>query len=240
MAQGNNNTALAVDVEAVVREVIRRLQLKSNEGAQVNTAISNGAHAAKSNQLVVTQRVVTLAELDGRLIGAAQVVVPKGAVVTPAAKDLLRQAGVALTYATGNTNSKTHRLTVGVAETNYEPAALLAAIEGEFTSIEQLARTGLVTVVDELAAQVALGGSLGLLITDKTMAGACLANRQRDVRAAGAVSTAEVNEAVGQLGANLLVIRPGRKSLAELKQMIATFARGGARNCPGELLSQLG
>jgi len=47
---------------------------------------------------VVACRVVTLSELEGRLSGVRRVVVPAGAVVTPAVRDELLRRGVDLSF----------------------------------------------------------------------------------------------------------------------------------------------
>ena len=220
-----------IDIEAIVREVTARL---SAHQAPL-------PDSSNSKQVVIRHRVVTLAEVEGQLNGATQVVVPKAAVVTPAVKDLLRHAGVALTYATeaGVNGASKHRLSIGVAETMYDPSPLVRAVYDRFAVVEQLARTGLVTVVDELTAEVARGGNLGLLFTGHLATAACLANRQRGVRAATAASTSEVVAAVDELGGNLLIVDPAQKSLSLLKQMVTAFASSGTRNCPPNLVSRL-
>jgi hypothetical protein len=235
MAQERNNT-LSLDIEQIVREVLRRLSGEQNNRPQ-NQSSANG------KEVIVHKRVVTLAELDGELTGASQLVVPRGAVVTPAVKDLLRQSGVALTFRadTKKTSGENkHRLTVAVAETDFDTASLLRAIEDQFASTQQIAKTGLINAVDELAVKVARGGDLGLLLTSKTAAAACLANRQRGVRAVVAENTASVPEAITEIGANLLIVDPARKGVFELKQIIKVFAAPGPRECPSYLRERLG
>ena len=62
------------------------------------SAGSTGAEstAAESRELSVPERLVTLATLRGRLDGVARVVVPRRAVVTPAARDELKQRRIEL------------------------------------------------------------------------------------------------------------------------------------------------
>jgi hypothetical protein len=242
MSEDRHNT-LAIDIEGIVREVLSRLLTPEAAKSTDSSASSNSGTSNNGKQIVLLQRVVTLAELDGELTGASQVVVPRGAVVTPAVKDLLRQTGVALTFAANGTKtdkSNKHRLTIAVVETSYEPAGLLRAIEGEFVSVQRLAKTGLDTVIDEIAAQVARGGDLGLLLTGRTAAANCLANRQRGVRAVVAEKVSDVARAISDVGANLLVIDPAMKGIFELKQMAKAFAAPGIRQCPADLRERLG
>src|SRR5690349_18307242 len=90
------NSSSSIDIEEIVREVLRRLPERPNVKSPDKQL------ATRANEIVIDQRVVTLASLDGRLTGATQVVVPRGAVVTPAVRDILRQSGVALTFATAD------------------------------------------------------------------------------------------------------------------------------------------
>ena len=70
--------------EAIVREVMRRLASMQSPDDNVGTNLS------------VEDRVVTTHTLDGRLNGVRKLTVGAGAVVTPSAKDLLREHNVEL------------------------------------------------------------------------------------------------------------------------------------------------
>lgn len=74
------------DIERIVQEVLRRL-------AEMNL-VPPVAVAART--LSLPQRVVTMADLKGKLEGVQRVEVPQRAVVTPAARDYLRDMGVQL------------------------------------------------------------------------------------------------------------------------------------------------
>lgn len=73
--------------ERIVREVLRRL---AEMGIGVTPAPSEAA------ELVLADRVVALATLAGRLTGVQRVVVGTRAVVTPAARDELRDCQIEL------------------------------------------------------------------------------------------------------------------------------------------------
>ena len=82
----------------------------------------------------LTGRLVTLADLNGRLEGVKQLVVPRGAVLTPAVRDRLRNiedCGQLSGGTTSNTTRASGTLVLGVAETTCEPAALVAALRRE-------------------------------------------------------------------------------------------------------------
>lgn len=80
-------------LEWIVREVVRRLRsdlpLASGEG-RGEDALPRTAH------LVLTQSLITTATLEHNLAGVTSVGVSRQAVVTPAARDLLRERGIEL------------------------------------------------------------------------------------------------------------------------------------------------
>jgi len=75
------------DVERIVLEVIRRLGLV---GSPPPTATN------EPNELVVSERVVTMLSIEGKLAGVNRLTVPARAVVTPAVRDELRQRNIEL------------------------------------------------------------------------------------------------------------------------------------------------
>jgi hypothetical protein len=78
------------DIDRVVREVLRRLAAMTPSPLEP---------AAAATTVSLTTRVVTMAELKRKLDGVQRVEVPYRAVVTPAARDYLRERGVQLVYA---------------------------------------------------------------------------------------------------------------------------------------------
>jgi hypothetical protein len=72
--------------EQIVAEVVRRLGAGS--GAPVESA--------RGRELVLSDRVVTLRSIEGKLEGVARIAVSPKAVVTPAVKDELKQRQIEL------------------------------------------------------------------------------------------------------------------------------------------------
>lgn len=75
------------DIERIVQEVLRRL------------AAMTAKPAASEPTLSITTRLITVSELNGKLQGIKRVEVPPRAVITPAARDYLRDRNVQLIYA---------------------------------------------------------------------------------------------------------------------------------------------
>lgn len=241
-----------IDIDLIVREVLKRLAQMTDGAAPTKTVHSvpstNGQEKITAPQapvapkpqgvLVISDRVVTTAQLQGKLDGIQRVQVVPRAVITPAVRDLLRDRKIELQFvepAATAAAASGPLLVVGVAETSFSPAAVLRNLSQGGVRLEQLARTGLDVVAAELAEQVRLGGSLGVLVTEQTHAALCLANRHAGVRAAWGGCVKGVEKAKQAIGANVLVVSPKGKSTAELEQMLQAFVRAGVPACPAIL-----
>jgi hypothetical protein len=184
-------------------------------------------------ELSIDEVVVSATVLADRLDGIGRLVVRRGSVITPAARDLLRERSIELSYRTETkTAAARNRLVVGVAETNYATTSLFNLLTREPLEIERVVATDLGAVVDELAEQLTKSMTLALLLTEQVACALCLANRIPGVRAAAASNSGEVTVAIQAIGANLLVIDPVGKSPFIVKQSIARFSKGGPRACP--------
>ena len=190
------------------------------ERVRHDEAVSSRAteSAASRNELVLTSKVVSLADVEGQLNGVSRLIVPRGAVVTPAARDLLRRRRIAVARRRLRRQRRAKcaaRVCWRSADTKFEPAELCDALAASGIVVERHRRAGLTSVIDELCdAVVAESGMLGLLLTDKPAAALCLANRHRGVRAALAHDRVTAcDEAVTSIGANLLMIDPASAKL---------------------------
>jgi hypothetical protein len=223
MTLTGSNSSRRAEVERIVRAVL----------SELNVAVGGAARPAKSNErdtertLVLTSKVVSLAEVEGRLKEVSRLIVPRGAVFTPAARDELRKFAVAVASSTDGKPSARLRVVLAAAETSFEVTGLATALAGEGIAVERIASSELPSAVDMLTRKVVVDKLLGLLITDMPAAALCLANRQRGVRAALAHSLAAVSEAVDMIAANLLVIDPRSRNIYELRRLVRELTRGG-------------
>lgn len=234
-SQNGRARVAASDVEAIVREVLARLagatsQVEAQIEATVKTPPTTGERS-----LLLTERVVTTRLLEGRLAGVETVTVAPRAVVTPAARDLLcerkivlRRGGVA---EAATKAAPAARLVIGVAESNFDPAALVARVKSRSATVEQLPRVGLAGLVSELADRVRLGGDRGVLFTGEPQAALVLANRHPGVRAVAVGCADSMRRARASIGPNVLVIQPRGKSGYQLESAVIEFLSGGCE-CP--------
>jgi hypothetical protein len=193
-------------------------------------AAANGQDAG--DNLVMTRRVVTLADLPERSATVRRVIVPLGTVVTPAAQDELQQRKIKLVVGEPDGAAKAAKTILTVAAATYDPAALAVALEREGFTLQTGRMDCLIRATDQLAAELAAGSTMGLLVTAYPAAAVCLANRHPGVRAILGTRADTVAGDAQSVGANLLVIDPGPHGFFALKQMATRFLRGGPRICP--------
>jgi len=237
-------TTKNVDIDRIVREVL--IELGQMPGGEVSAPAAGKSPAAprdqapsaqpRDSQFVVSGRVVTLSAVEGRLDGVRQLIVPPGAVVTPAVRDLLLQKNIGIGYSESAAGAPAGavRLVMLTADKGFDPAPLIAALRNEGISVEASADDCVIVAADRLAGEVLKPGTLGLLLAGRAAAGLCLANRQPGVRAVSRVEDA------GGVGANLLVLEPSARGVFQLKQAVVEFCRGGVRPCPEVFRERLG
>lgn len=216
-------------VTAVTGEIVPSSPRPQSRGVDLHL----DGNSRQEGDLVLTARVVSINELHGRLDSVRRVVVQRRAVVTPAVRDVLIRRGIALEFADSEENVKPAvRLALIVAATDFDPAALAAALDRDGFRVDRSESDCLIVAVDELADEVSRPDTLGVLLTSHAAAGLCLANRQAGVRAIIGTNAAETARSAGAVGANMLVVNPAAGGFFQLKQIVAEFARGGVRPCP--------
>lgn len=216
-------------IEQIVREVLARL----GKPSAANPVGPN----SPVNDLSLSEAVVSVAALSGKLGGIRRLVVSPGAVVTPAVRDLLKQNNVTLVRSLRTAMPTVVRVALATAATQFDVSALVRSLREHRADVEQLASTGVVQVTNELAEEVGKSGKLGVLVSPETTRAVCLANRHRGVRAAAAGSRGEVNEIINAVGANFVIVDPARRSRFEVQRIVEAFCLAGPRQCPAELKS---
>lgn len=250
------------DIERIVHAVMQRLAELPVAAAPAVRAAPPAAACDFGDELSVIAPVVSLAALEaqladrprpaaagrvvpvdalaGRLSGLRRLVVRRGAVVTPAVRDLLRQHAVDLVTAIDGRGIRHAEVPLALLTVacHYDPAPLVASLTREVT-IARIPASDLVGGVDALAARVGCGGWLGLLVTEQTAAALCLANRHAEVRAAAVAGAEEVDEVTRAIGANVLVVSPADRGTAALAAVARAFCQQGPQPCPAALHSAL-
>jgi hypothetical protein len=229
------------DIERIVREVLRRIAETpgfASKETKTEKPPLRKAPAVKSAQdksrLHLGERVITTAQLDGRLDGVKQVVVQARAVVTPAVRDILRKKRIAIVEGADETeedNACAARHFLAVVDPAGESGNAAAAVAAELGDVRQWNGDCVVKAVRHVIGAVVDDGCTGIVFTSQPSVALCRGNRHAGVRAAWGVDVAAVKEAVQSIGANVLVVDPSLHSVFELRGILREFA-SGSHTCP--------
>ena len=219
-----------MDLEFVVREVLKRLQAAGGAAPIVST----NRQPVAPDCGVITQRLVTLASLEGRLNGVSRLRVPSQAIVTPAVKDELKKRGIRLERG-GDMAAPACVSRPLIGLDGVEAAAIpWQAAVGEHEPITRGGAGTLVELLRDLAFRALSERRLAVLATRRAAAAACLAGKVAGLRATVGTDPHTVRDAVRTVGANLLIVDPTRLSRFVLKSLAGEFLQGGWRECPSE------
>lgn len=82
------------DIDRIVAEVVRRL--RAMMASSTTSPVSGSRETTSgSSELKLSDKVITLQSLKGRLVGVAKVIVTDRAIITPAVKDELKDRKIA-------------------------------------------------------------------------------------------------------------------------------------------------
>lgn len=161
----------AEEIERIVREVIRRVT--SAQAREMPTAAGQ-----QPGTLTVSEQVITLAAIEGRLHGITQLVVPAKAVVTPSVRDELRHKQVRLVKQDQTLNATQRTLLIA----NLGKRSITQAIRNLPCEMQIIQPGTLESTVADMTGQLT-SESLGVFLTEQPELAVCLANRHANVRA---------------------------------------------------------
>jgi len=223
MTRENHNT------EWIVAEVIRRLRQAGIATGSSDVSVTCPHPRPDTSQLVLRERVVTLAVLDGRLANVCQVVVPARAVVTPAVVDQLRDLEISLVRSpAARPASGDSRVVLPEVRVREPVGAICRAVDRRVARAFEANLPGADTRtfsdhdagIAALADAIAHPKYVGVLVTDRVWRAVCRANRVGHVRAVTARGANELDAALRDVEANLLVAAPQTVVSPEWKKMV--------------------
>ncbi|MCA9003819.1 MAG: hypothetical protein KDA70_01000 [Planctomycetaceae bacterium] len=210
-------------VNQVVANVLSTLS-RQGQVAHTGTALSDAS-------VVLTDKVITADLLAAKVKGQVAVGIAAGAILTPTAKDYLRQNQISV-----------HRASTSAASTKQGAkwrAIVLthsSAVENALTDLEQQTgahwsqelSTSLDHAVQDAISSLCRADAAGVVLFASTAEkAACLANRNQKVRAAAVQDVNHLREVISQLGPNLICVNPKQKSFIELRNLVKTFVKAG-------------
>lgn len=222
-------------------------QVRQKSGADTGQSARGLArvYSARDGELTLTNKVVTVASLENRLAGIRQVVLPPGAIITPAARDVLAEKGIKVFYGLpASEPQRDSRADVATAETvsiilvtrRISPQQLDNLLRPEGISAEYESLDCLIRASDRLA-EVCRSGKLAVVLTRHVSTEVCLANRHAGVRAIDGRVGMDVAAEAASVGANALVADVSA-GLFAVKRMITGFVRA-PHVCPESLRERL-
>ena len=209
------------DVDAAVTSVLAELF-----GPRGNGSTNGRAVKGSPDESVFAGRLLSLHEAERVGTRERVVKVAPGTVVTPLARDYLKNQGIELRFVA---RSEVDRLR-NAGEWGFAIESKTGVLEAFRRSIldGHQGWTELGSSLDEAASWVSEGDGRGaLLLTDEAALALYLAYQTPRVRAALAEGPDAAARAVRSIGVNLLIVEPAGKSIALLKQIGATFRRPG-------------
>lgn len=214
----------------IVAEVLRQLPEKS-------TPTASGSSQSSSSEQRFMQKVITQADIE-QLPAVVQIIcLPRGCVVTPAARDVIRERALTVTYqVSGFVNP--HPLVLGYLS---ESRLSDQVRQGLVPQAEVLTGDCVIRMTRRLITKVQQQ-HLAVFLTREVMPVLCLANRNAEVRAVTATSVQELDHLLSSCAPNFLVVSDEGWSGFALQQLVTRFAERATWECSttwGRVLAQL-
>jgi hypothetical protein len=217
-----------IDIEWIIREVVRRLREAEHHQASEAHDSTPATKQPRQHSLELNEPVITLATIDKRLNDVEHVVVARRAIVTPAVVDALKDRGIQLSRSGSTTQQSNGKpaqtaaggplvLSMSQSVNNKELAKLLPGVR-----VVCAASGSLENALEELSKQKC-NRAPAVLLTTTPAAAVVTANRNPKFRAAVGFDFPAIRRAVGEAGANLLALDPSGKSPTQISALVNEF-----------------
>jgi hypothetical protein len=225
-------------IERIVGEVLVRLGAAA--AVRVDRPRSQPSPASGSvSDLTLDDKVVSAATLKDRLNGVQRLIVSARAVVTPSARDLLKENNVSLVRTLKSAAAAGVQLVLAGLDSRFDTASLILMLDHRGIAVQPVASAEAGGAFETISRAIREAGKLGVVLTNRVATAVCVANRHRGVRAATASNRGEIESIIREIGVNLLVIDTARRGTLEIERMVATFVASPQRDCPVALKSML-
>jgi hypothetical protein len=199
--------------------------------------LSGATALDKTSVLTWTARVLTEADLRRAWQGERTVEVTRHAVVTPLARERLRECGVALTWRSdAEIKNSTAGWAVAVEGQDAKAQSVVRAFAGEGRAHVLLEGPGKETRTRwyrSLAERVGTVRGVMVFCSDAAVC-ICIAAKIPGVRPAVAVSAAQAARVLLTLGCNFVAIETAGRTFFELRQITRTVCDSGKPEAPPE------
>ncbi len=207
-------------IERIVAEVMGKLR-----PAQTNALSS--VESKTESRFRLSENIITADLLAESAVGQSIVEVSSRAIVTPSARDWLKQNRIELTRGTTAKASSSQRMSdwLLVVQTAGEAVEAVLDDAGRSGSIgsDRNTASDAASAVKVAVAAVDRGGKCVVFSAEPEIV-ACLANRNEKVRAAVVADAAAVDRVKSVLDGNTFVVDPKGRSFFELRNLLRRIA----------------
>lgn len=179
----------------------------------------------------MSRPVVTAIMLEDLRREGAEIRLMKGSLITPAARDWLKDQPVHVTWIDPDQAGRSGKLAVVMDATLPEMKAIRAMLERSLGPVDVLeptgGRGGLAAAVRRLCGMIFRREvARGVVFATEGAVPVCVANKHNGIRAALGMTVPMVEDAGRELGINMLVIEYPRLTTYLVRQMIDRLMRG--------------
>lgn len=215
-------------VNQVVANVLSAISQQGNSGQASGSA---PAVATPDSSVVLSEKVITADLLAEKVKGQSVVGIAAGAILTPTAKDYLREFKISVHRSSSVASSKEQG-----APWRAVVLSSSSAVKNTLTTIEQQTNArwsqelsaSLDEAVKDAVSSLCRADAGGVvLFAEATEKAACLANRNQKIRAASIQDVNQLRTVISQMSPNLICINPAQKSFIELRNLVKAFANAG-------------
>ena len=181
--------------------------------------------AVQTADQVIAAQVITGSLLSETVNGSRQVRISPKAILTPSARDFIKQKGIQIIRETASDKpSSGSRWLVLVTRPNPQIEAAAEWLPQQGVAFD-LKLSGLPAEAAAQSISALCRGEAAQVVvfTDQPELVACLANRNERVRAAAAATAATVERVRVSLQANLIAIDPASRNTYEIKSLLKAF-----------------
>lgn len=216
-------------VNQVVANVLSVLSQQGNDG-QATGSVS--PVSSSDSSVVLTEKVITADLLVEKTKGQTAIGIAAGSLLTPSAKDYLREFKVSV-----------HRSTSVASPSKGQGAQWRAIVLSNSTVVENALETieqqtnsrwsqelssSLEEAVKESISSLCRADAAGIvLFAEAAEKAACLANRNQKVRGVAVHDVNHLRTVITQMSPNLICVNPAQKSFIELRNLVKTFVNAG-------------
>ncbi len=205
------------EIDEVVRRVLEHLQTTGVE-KEIPHSSSHSQTAEMPGHVVTTEQIAQCP------VGTS-IRVKANAVVTPAAVDMLRDRNVTLRRSSDARQdvSRPERVRMVSTVSNFDLQPLCEALRRQGVSPQTKETSSLIEAIQMAVDHIRAGGSRAVVLTGKTAAAVCMANRADGVRALHAGNVEEVERACKEIAPNLLVLDPAGGNRTNMTHVVRCF-----------------